>query len=203
MTTLAELIDQNTPIAQIAAHLDALPFAETKAQTHVLDRDRQRKLYNLAKDSPALTFADLVPPTIPARTEVIHHGRNTLPLPGSFRNFEKRMCRPESGGEKAFGYNEGASRPLIGPGYFVTIPTVGNPAWEERGPLVVDYFQVPQEPVVETWPKVVPNTQGLQVLVFNKTRDFLRKVSNRVSVGAAYKVEKPLDHYFMLVREQD
>ena len=202
MATLAELINKDTPIAQIAAHLDALPFAEVKAQTHVLSRNEQRKLYQLAKDSPALTFEDLTPSSIPPRTEIIHHGRNTLPLPGAFRNFEKRMCRPATGGLRAFGYNEGGSRPLIGPGYFVAIPTAGNPAGEERGPIVVDYFQVPQEPVVEGWPKVVANTVGLQYFVFNQTRDFMRKVSNRVSVGAAYKVEKPLDHYFMLVREQ-
>ena len=29
----------------------------------------------------------------------------------------------------------------------------------------------------------------------------MRKVSDRVSIGAAYKVEKALDHYFVLVRE--
>lgn len=201
MTSLAQLIAEDRPIAEIAAHLDGLSFAECKAEAHALGRAEQRKLYRAAAKSPALTFDDLTPPSKPARAEVIHHGRNTLPVPGPFRNFEKRMCRPESGGARAFGYNEGASRPLIGPGYFVAIPTAGNAAWEERGPIVVDYFQVPGEPVADGWPKVVPNTVGLQILVFNKTRDFLRKVSSRVTIGAAYKVEKALDHYFILVRE--
>ena len=29
----------------------------------------------------------------------------------------------------------------------------------------------------------------------------MRKVSKHVSIGAAYKVEKPLGHFFTLVRE--
>lgn len=201
MASLAELIAADKPIADIAAYLDGLSFADAKAETHALNRAQQRKLYQAAAKSPAITFEDLTPSSIPPRTEVIHHGRNTLPLPGAFRNFEKRMCRPESGGERAFGYNEGASRPLIGPGYFVAIPTAGHAGWPELGPIVVDYFQVPQEPVVESWPKVVDNSVGLQMFVFKGTRDFLRKVSNRVSIGAAYKGDKALDHYFVLVRE--
>ncbi len=201
MATLAQLIAEEKPIAEIAAYLDALSFPDTKAETHALDRNQQRKLYQLAAHSLALTFEDLTPSSVPARTEIIHHGRNTLPLPGPFRNFEKRMCKPDSGGEKAFGYNEGMTRRFIGPGYFVAIPTAGHDGWPERGPIVVDYFQVPQEPVVTGWPKVVANTVGLQFFVFNKTRDFMRKVSDRVSIGAAYKVEKALDHYFVLVRE--
>ena len=201
MATLAELIANDTPIAAIAAHLDALEFGACKAEAHALDRAQQRKLYGMAAASPAITFADLTPPSRPPCTEVIHHGRNTLPLPGPMRNFEKRMCRPTTGDDRAFGYNEGSTRALIGPGYFVAIPTAGHDGWPERGAIVVDYFQVPTEDVVPGWPKVVANTVGLQFFVFNKTRDFMRKVSDRVSIGAAYKVEKPLDHYFVLVRE--
>ncbi len=201
MASLAQLIAEDKPIAEIAAYLDALSFADCKAETHALNRNQQRKLFQMAAKSPALTFEDLTPSSVPPRTEIIHHGRNTLPLPGAFRNFEKRMCRPETGGQRAFGYNEGVSRALIGPGYFVAVPTAGHEGWPERGPIVVDYFQVPQEAVVEGWPKVVENNVGLQVLVYNKTRDFMRKVSDRVSIGAAYKVEKALDHYFVLVRE--
>jgi hypothetical protein len=48
---------------------------------------------------------------------------------------------------------------------------------------------------------VVPNSHGLQMFVFKGTSDFIRKISDHVSIGAAYKSDKPLDHYFMLVRE--
>ena len=90
---------------------------------------------------------------------------------------------------------------LIGPGFFVGVPTDGNSDWEQRGAIVIDYFQTPDGEVADGWPKVVPNSKGLQRFVYYQTRDFMRRVSEHVSVGAAYKVEKPLGHFFMLCRE--
>ena len=144
---------------------------------------------------------DLAPPSAAPLTEVRQHGQNTLPLPPPWKRFEKRVCRPADGSSRLFGYNEGATRPLIGPGYFVAYSTADHPQWRERGGVVVDYAQVPDGPVVPGWPAVVPNSQGLQMFVFKGTSDFLRKISAHVSIGAAYKGDKPLDHYFMLVRE--
>ena len=66
---------------------------------------------------------------------------------------------------------------------------------------MVDYFQIPDGPVPEGWPRVIPNTRGLQTFVYHRTRDFMRKVSKHVTIGAAYKVERPLDHYFVLCRQ--
>ena len=111
-----------------------------------------------------------------------------------------RFARPEDGSARLFGYNEGATRAWIGPGFFVAVPTAGNAAWEERGAVVIDYFQVPDGPVPAGWPAVKRNDQGLQVLVYNGTRDFMRRVSREVSIGTAYKGEKKLDHYFTLCR---
>lgn len=200
--TLAALVrDPSATPATIAAHLDALDFAACKAEAFSLDRAGQRALYEKMAGLP-LDIAHFVPDAVPAVTEVIHHGKNTLPLPSTFRFFEKRFARPGDGSRRLFGYNEGASRPLIGPGCFVLIETAGrDAAWVERGPLVVDYFQVPDGAVPAGWPRVVPNSSGLQFFVYNKTRDYMRPVSQRVSIGAAYKVEKALDHYFILVRE--
>ena len=90
---------------------------------------------------------------------------------------------------------------IIGPGFFVGVPTEGNADWEARGAIVIDYFQTPDGDVAADWPKVVPNSKGLQRFVYYQTRDFMRRVSEHVSVGAAYKVEKPLGQYFMLCRE--
>ncbi len=64
---------------------------------------------------------------------------------------------------------------MIGPGSFVGVSTAPNPAWAERGAVVIDYFQVPDGPVATGWPPVVPNTKGLQRFAYNKTRDFMRK----------------------------
>ena len=200
-TELNALIDApGDNIAEIAALLDGLAHEPRLAASRSLDRTRQRRLYEKAAASAPLALQDFVPAAVGDRVEVIHFGQNTLPLPAGFKRFEKRFCRPTGVADQLFGFNESPTRGLIGPGYFVMISTLGTPAWETRGSLVVDYFQVPAGPVVEGWPAVVPNTSGLQFFVYNKTRDFMRKVSKHMSIGAAYKVEKPLDHYFTLVR---
>ena len=197
--SLSELIaSPDAPIATIAAYLDGLDHATRLGEVQGLGRSQQIALWDKAAAAPPITLEHFVPAHVPPLTEVIHHGRNTLP---AFKLFQKRFCRPADGSNRAFGYNEGASRALIGPGYFVTIPTAGNATWEERGAWVVDYWQVPDAAVVDGWPKVVPNSSGLQVLVYNKTRDFMRKVSEHVSVGMAFKNEKALGAYFMLCRE--
>ncbi|MFT6397415.1 MAG: hypothetical protein ACJAYU_002168 [Bradymonadia bacterium] len=192
------LLDDATPISAVAEYLDAMSHDDRLAEVRSCNRAQQVAMYNKAAASPAITFEHFVPANVAALTEVIHHGRNTLP---AFKLFEKRFCRPAAGGERLFGYNEGTTRGLIGPGFFVAIPTASNPDWMERGAIVVDYFQVPDEDVVEGWPEVIPNTKGLQMFVYQKTRDFMRKVSEHVSIGAAFKVEKPMGAYFVLCRE--
>ena len=204
--SLQALLDKNAPLAEVAGYLNGVDFATALRETRSLGRAAQRKLYQLGGQAAPLTLADLAPAGRAPRTEIRLHGRNTLPLPNAFCDFEKRACKPADGSARLFGYNEGASRPLIGPGYFVAYETDRNelgaqPQWRERGGVVVDYYQVPEAAVVDGWPKVVPNSKGLQMLVFQGTRDFIRKISNTVSIGAAYKGEKALDHYFTLVRE--
>ena len=66
--------------------------------------------------------------------------------------------------------------------------------------MVVDYFQVPDGAVADGWPRIVANDWRLQRFVYHETRDFMRRVSRDVSIGAAFKREKPLDHYFVLCR---
>ena len=193
--------DESAGIDAIAAFLDGLTHDARLAETRVLDRATQRRLYRKAEASRGLTLADFVPPETPPRVEVIHHGRNTLPLPGGLRHFQKRFARPDGEGTKLFGYNQSPFISTVGPGFFVAVMTAGRPEWEQRGAVVVDYFQIPDGPVPAGWPPVIPNTQGLQRFVYHRTRDFLRRVSTHVSIGAAYKEEKALDHYFILCRD--
>jgi len=74
-------------------------------------------------------------------------------------------------------------------------------AVQQDGWVVIDYFQVPDGPVAEGWPQVVANDWRLQRFVYHQTRDFMRRVSRHVSIGAAFKRERPLDHYFVLCRK--
>jgi hypothetical protein len=198
--TLAELIlDPDADVADVANLLDALPAASRWGLVRQLDRAQQRALYRMAAGLP-VGLEHFVGDAGPL-TEVVHDGLNTLPVPPPLRRFQKRFCRPGGPDDaRLFGYNEGPTRRLLGPGYFVAVPTDGHPEWAEHGGVVVDYFRVPDAPVADGWPPVVPNSRGLQRFVYHQTRDFLRGVSAHVSIGAATKDGKPLDHYFVLCR---
>jgi len=197
--SLSALISAGESIHKIADYLDQLPADARLNETMALGSAAQSKLWTLAAEAAPLTLDHFVPASSADRTEVIHQGRNTLPV---FTRFQKRFARPIDGSQRLFGYNEGATRPLIGPGCFVTVPTAGNEAWTERGAIVVDYFQVPDGPVPDGWPKVVSNSSGLQYLVYRHTRDFMRRVSSHVSIGHAWKDESEMAFaYFVLCRE--
>ncbi|MFT4626956.1 MAG: hypothetical protein ACI8PZ_005637 [Myxococcota bacterium] len=188
-------------IAEIAHAVDALDHAARVAQVRTLGRRDQARLFEKAADAAALDAAHFVPDASSLRP-VHHEGWNTLPVGvAALKGFQKRFARPEDGSGRLFGYNEGATRGLLGPGYFVAYDCQDHATWSGRGSWVVDYFQVPDGPVPDGWPVVKPNSKGLQVLVYNGTRDFMRRVSTTMSIGAAYKGETALHNYFVLVRE--
>jgi len=197
--SLSQMISSQASIQEIAAYLDSLSSADRLAETRTLNRAKQRYLYEIAADSEDLNL-DYFVPTREPKVEVIHYGTNTLPVPSAIRFFEKRFCRPEKHEDRLFGFNEGVTRKLLGPGYFVA--KYCTEGWKERGSIVIDYFEVPDGDVVPTWPPVKRNNQGLQVLVYHQTRDFMRRVSQHVSIGAAYKKEKALGHFFVLCRNE-
>ncbi|MFT4704906.1 MAG: hypothetical protein ACI81R_002614 [Bradymonadia bacterium] len=203
MSSLTDLLESDTPdYPAIRQLLDSLDHPARLEQLYTLRKKHQAALYELCAAAEPITFSHFVPDDVPPLQEVVHHGKNTLP---AFKLFEKRFCRPDPAPPaerpELFGYNEGATRRLIGPGYFVAHATEGNAEWENRGAIVVNYFDVPDGGVVDGWPSIKPNNSGLQFFVYNKTRDFMRKVSEHASIGVAYKNEKPLGAYFILCRE--
>ncbi|MFN7975378.1 MAG: hypothetical protein U0166_23995 [Acidobacteriota bacterium] len=201
MSLRALLSDPGATIAVVAERMDGLPLADCWAALEVLTRPEQRRLYELSSKGPPIDLEHFAPLEVGPLHAVHHRGRNTLPLPPKHRFFEKRFCRPGDGSPRLFGYNEAPSRSWLGPGYFVAYATAQRPDWISRGAIVVDYFQVPDGAVARSWPPVVPNERGLQRFVYKGTRDFMRRVSARVAIGAAFKGEKALDHYFVLCRE--
>lgn len=200
MSELVELLGGHTPITRIAEHLDGLDPQQRVEALAGLSRSDQRRLFARAADSPPLGLGFFVPDG--ATGEVRHRGTNTLPLPRRLRQFEKRFARQQGGLERLFGYNHYALQRLLGPGYFVAESCREDPDWGGRGGVVVDYFRVPDGAVPDGWPRVVPNTKGLQRFFYGGTRDFMRRVSGDVSIGAAFRGEKPLDHYFTLCRQE-
>src|SRR5919201_2543242 len=196
MSELSDLIRERASIGYIAAWLGGLDPVARVAALSLLGRGAQRLLYESAAESPPSDLDFLIGG---ARGGwVRHRGTNTLPLPRPLRQFEKRFARSPDGAERLFGYNETSLRRLIGPGYFVAKPSTAAPGWSERGGIVVDYFEVPDGDVPDEWPAVASNERVPQRFVYGGARDFLRKVSDDVSIGAVFKGEKPLDHYFTL-----
>lgn len=189
------------PMEEISAALDGMEHTARLREVRSLSGTDLANLYERAEECEPITMEHFVPEDRPECTEVIHYGLNSLP---AFRTFQKRFCRSsDSRRQRAiFGYNEGATRPLIGPGFFVTHPTLGIEHWEPRGAVVIDYHLAPDGPLVCTWPKFKPNSNGLQHFVYHRTRDFMRRVSEHVSIGSAYKDEKKIDAWFILCREE-
>lgn len=192
--SLLTLIDEEAKIHEVAAFLDRLAEEARLREVLSLTGRAQARLYELAADAPPITRSHFVPEGTPPLRPVIHEGLNSQPL---FRRFQKRFCLPEDGSPRLFGYNEAAVGRLIGPGYFVARDTEPG---DERGAVVVDYFLVPDGAVAPGWPPVVPNRHGLQRFVYDRTRDYMRKVSEHVSIGKALRLERRTMGYFVLCR---
>ena len=153
----------------------------------------QAKLWDFALYGET-SLEDLVPAHVPDGQEVVHVGYNSLP---AFRDFEKRFCRPHAGAQHLYGYNEGLTRPLIGPGFFVV------DYFAERREVGVNYYKVPERgsKLDPKWPTVRANEEGLQRFVYANMIDYLRKVSDHVTIGRAFKHHKATPNYFLLCRE--
>ncbi len=199
--SLTTLIEVGSHYQEIASFLDHLSHPERIREVDQLKRRHQKKLFELVEDADPVTLEHFVPKEIGPMQEVIHYGKNTLPLIPKLRRFQKRFCLEREGDDTVFGYNEGVARRVIGPGYFVAETTEGRADWESKGAIVINYLKIPRGSVPSQWPKVVPNSKGLQMFVYNQTLDFMRKVSEHVSIGAAYRGDTPLHNWFVLCRE--
>lgn len=150
-------------------------------------------LYEAAADADATTLDDFVPSDREAFSEVIHHGKNSLPM---FSHFQKRFARPADDAgvtEQLWGYNEQTMRGVTGPGYFIVHPF-------EKGGVVIDYTMLPPKGL-PTWPAIKPNEAGLSRFVYGGMKDVMRKLSANVTIGRAERGGQAMDAWFVLVRE--
>ena len=183
------------PACDLAALRHALDGVGHEARLHAVREwggKEMAPLFEAAADNDATTLEDFVPAGVAALTEVIHHGKNSLPV---FTEFQKRFCRPGEGApsDQLWGYNEQTLKLFTGPGYFVTHP------WKDGG-VVIDYTMVPGGKV-STWPAIAPNSAGLSRFIYNGTQDVMRKVSEHVTIGRARRGDVIMDNWFALVRE--
>jgi hypothetical protein len=179
-------------VAALGRYLDDLAVAERVRVVQSLSRREQAELFDAADGIRPIELTDMVPPGTPPLVEVIHAGRNSLPV---FRNFEKRFCRPPEGGRELWGYNEHAIRWATGPGYFVA--RVRDP-----GELLLDYLEVPSMKP-DGWPPVKSNSLLRGRFVYGGIQDVVRGVSAGVSAGRATRRGKPTDNWFVLCRRSD
>jgi hypothetical protein len=189
MPTLTDFFQRPLDLRAFSAWLDGLDADTRIATVRSLSGRQQAALFEAAQGFKAITLDDFVPPAAGVQQPVIHYGRNSLP---GFSLFEKRFLRPAPGADALWGYNEGAVRPLVGPGYFLARTLAG-------GEVRVDYAEIPPE-APAGWPPLKPNSAGLSRFVFHNLSDTLRGVSTHVSIGRAARKGKPMDSWFVLVR---
>lgn len=190
MTTLPVLLGRRAPLGDLRAFLDdAGPDGRSTALA-ALTRGEQAALY--ASAGPC-TLDDFVPSGVSA--PIPHAGHNTLPLPAAGRAFTKWMVRGPSG---IGGYNASPLRLLVGPGYFTLRETVGDE--QRQGAVVVDYYTLPPGPFPADWPWRYPNWLGPQAFVYGWCHDYLRKVSDHVTIGEAWKWGRCVQSWFVLHR---
>lgn len=193
MNQLAQLLKTpDSTINQVGSYLDNISETECVAEVRGLNKRQMVKAFDLAATSQPIPLSHFVPTDVAGGQPVTHKGKNSLPI---FNIFEKRFCRSEADRELIFGYNEQDMRIVTGPGYFV----MRDPKATTEKKTFIDYRSVPKSTIAR-WPTIQDNNKGLSKFVYGGMQDFMRKVSDRVSVGVAYKNGKNMNAYFMLVR---
>lgn len=178
----------------VASHLDQLGADARVEEIRTLGRAQQARLFEAAQGHRPLSLNDLVPSDQPPMQEVVHHGKNSLPV---FNRFAKAFVRPlDSPTGELWGYNRAGAfvETVVGPGYFVACQA------DTPGELLIDYVRVPPERPAH-WPEVLPNSARVSRLVYNGTQDVLRGVSEHVTIGRAFRGGKPMSAWFALCRD--
>jgi hypothetical protein len=183
---------------ELSAYFDGLDQDARIKEALSLNASQQKMLWEGAKGSEKLDLDYFVPPNVEPLKEVVHWGKNSLPV---FSLFKKVMCRA-SNSSAVGGYNVASTGWLVGNGYFVTRETSEGEA-DNQG-VVVDYLQAPTEKV-EGWPKIKMCDEKLGRFVYAGNYDYMRRVSKHVSIGRAKKAKAPNDkwmpNWFVLCRE--
>lgn len=153
---------------------------------------QKEAIFEAAKGFKPLDLDFLVPSSVGPLVEVIHDGHNTLPM---FSHFQKRFVKLEGEDFPIGGYNKQSMQAFTGPGYFCASKGEG----EHEGELVFDYTKVPKNKPA-SWPEIQKNEGGIAGIVNGGMVDYLRGISNHVSIGVAFKDGKPRHQWFTLVR---
>lgn len=192
MSLSALLKDQSITAAVISDHLNGLSDHDQVREVRSLSIKQVHRCWAVFEPGETIDLDYLVPEHLGASVPVHHLGVNTLPM-GRF--FEKRFVRSPDNPSELWGYNHQSLAWLTGPGSFV----VHEAGSDNHDALFIDYRSIPSGDI-EGWPAPKSNDRGIAKLVYGGMQDFMRRVSDRVSVGRAFVRGKDLGASFMLVR---
>lgn len=173
----------------LEAALDSATHHERVDASRRFNKKIQRRLFEQAQGrSPSL---DQFVPHEQTYRPIHHWGKNTVaPF---VDHFQKRFARVPGREDLLYGYNESWYRFAVSPGYYVAYMDY------DAGELIVDYTRLP-EGRPDEWPTILPNWFGLGPLIFLGMQDRMRRVSDHVTIGRAFK-KKAMNQWFVLVRE--
>lgn len=187
------LLEPTIDLKRLTEALDGLGHEGRVHTVRGWTKKQQSELFEVAKGHLPIGPDFLVPASVGSLVEVIHEGKNTLPL---FTHFQKRFVKLEGEDFPVGGYNHQALSAFTGPGYFVVSMGEG----EHEGELAIDYTTTPKGKPA-SWPEIQPNEGGMASLVYGGMIDYLRALSAHVSIGRAFKGGKPMYAWFALVRK--
>ncbi|HVJ89836.1 MAG TPA: hypothetical protein VM580_08520 [Labilithrix sp.] len=180
-------------LEHIAKVLDGLGHDGRVHTIGTWSKTQMKAIFEAAKGHRPLDLDFLVPSGIEPLVEVIHEGRNTLPM---FTKFQKRFTKLEGEAFPIGGYNHQSMQTFTGPGYFCVTKGEG----EHEGELLIDYTKIPKHKPAH-WPAIRTNDSGLAAIVNGGMVDYLRGISSHVSIGVAYKNGRHRNQWFALVRQ--
>jgi len=182
-----------TQIDALAARLEGSGIAERVAFVRGLTKPDMVRLWDMAEGRGA-KVDDFVPAGTRLGREIIHAGKNSLPV---FNTFEKRFTPADGQPGEIYGYNHNwFNFTTAGPGYFV------GRMDDTEGAFGLDYYRVPPDgvPLPVNWPRVRANTIGIQKFIFSEMIDYMRLVCDGVTIGRAWRKGQRTDNYFALAR---
>jgi len=190
---LKSLIETHLDLPRLAKDLDELGPPGRLWAVRQWTRSNLAVLWDAARGFRAVTLDDFVPGSAEPRLEVIHEGKNSLPI---FGHFQKRFCKPSPPQDEPVlvGFNKQPLAAVTGPGYFTVRQA------PDAGEVHIDYTTLPRDRA-PGWPPLESNTTRLGPLVYAGVIDVMRGLSSHVVIGRAKKAGAMIDNWFALVRQ--
>lgn len=192
---LKNLIDTHLDLPRLSSDLDDLGHFGRLWSVRQWTGHQMATLWEALRDFRPTTLDDFVPASVGPLVEVIHYGKNSLPVA---TGFEKHFCRPRNmaGDAALVGFNAQSLSVLTGPGYFVAHPVSSDSGVAE---VAIDYTLRATEKA-SSWPPVQPSSRYLGRWVYGGSVDIVRGLSTHVTLGRVRKNRAWKDTWFVLVR---